>query len=113
MRKVMCPACTREVARSFIRYGTFPCPLCKASLRTPQSSRLVTVPLVACGWLLGFLIPYWIGLQGNELFAVGLVLSLLLSFGFVSLLAGLEAYLFPRLERDLGEILHVVPGPGP
>jgi len=113
--KARCPVCTREVPRGFIRRGTFPCPTCKQALRFRRVSRLQAAPVVFCGWLLAFLIPYLMGLRGNKLLFATIVLLAPAALAACALVGALIGYLFPRLERDPGgdngEILHITPPP--
>jgi hypothetical protein len=116
MRKIKCPVCAHEVPRAFIRRGTFPCPTCKEPLRIPRASRLLAVPLAACGYSLVFLTAYLLGLKGNALLIVTVFVGCAATFVVAAVMGLLQGYLFPRLERDPGfddgEILHIVPPPG-
>jgi hypothetical protein len=117
MRKPECPVCRREVSKVYIRRGTFPCPYCGEPLRIPRPSRLIGVPIAACGWSLAVLISYLLGLQGNTLLMASVALGVPASFAVAAVMGAVRGYLFPVLERDPGEdsagILHIVPRTDP
>ena len=118
MRKPKCPVCRREVAKAFIRRTTFPCPNCDAPLRIPQLNRSVlAAALVVFGFSAAILIPYTLGLRENALIAAAIVLLAPCGIGLGLVLGAVLGYFFPRLEKDPGwqdgEILHIVPPPGP
>jgi len=98
---VTCPVCGWLMRKGDIRRGGFACPGCKERLRWPEISGYEHAALVVGGFLLAFLIPYWMGAQGNNLlwYAIALILPISLALG--AALGVLRAFLFPaKLERD-------------
>ncbi len=122
MREMKCPVCGGEVPRTALRSKIFPCPTCKESLRSKEWSPLWVLPLAACGYLLTFLTAEWMGLKGNALFMVTVLLGPFAAIPAASVLGLSLAWVFgipPRLKRDPGPraydggILHIDSAPGP
>ena len=117
MREMKCPVCSGEVPRTRLRSETFPCPTCKERLRMRDFNPLLTIPVVACGYSLTFVIAYLMGLKGNGLFLVTIFLGCPASFLVAGVLGLLLSWVFcvpPRLERDPGaDGLYILLPPGP
>ena len=103
----LCPVCAGEVPRMLLRSKTFSCPTCKEPLRARDGSRLLSIPLAACGYSLTYVVAERMGLKGIGLLIVTLFLGLAATYavaGVLGLLLGWAFCVPPRLEID--------PGPG-
>jgi hypothetical protein len=117
MRKAMCPVCTREVPKRFIRQGAFPCPCCKAPLRFRGMSRLLAYIIGLCGVFLAFLMLRLMGLEGNTMLFAMIILFAPAGITTCAVAGAVQGFFFPRLEKDSGEdspgFLHIAPRSGP
>ena len=128
MREMRCPVCAGAVPRWVRTRKTFPCPNCKEPIRVRDFSKLWGIPLSVCGLSLTFLAAYLMGLRGNTLLLVTVLLAtpaaFLLSASIGLLAAMLSLFygvdLLPwELERDRGlgfyysRILHINSPPTP
>ena len=122
MREMKCPVCGGEVPRTVLRSKTIQCPTCKEWLRVRGLSPLLIIPLAACGYWLAFVAAERVGLRGNALLMVTVLLGPFAGLPVASVLGLLLAWVFripPRLQRDPGPrssdggILHIDSPPGP
>jgi len=116
MREMKCSVCGGGVPRAAPRSKTFQCPTCKEWLRVRGLSPLLIIPLGACGYWLAFVIAERVGLKGNALLMVTLLLGPFAGMPVAGVLGLLLAWVFhipPRLQRDPGPrssdggILHI------